>query len=70
MHEETQGLLPDNLSDESAYHLVNFINQLAFLFESTYFGQIMRYEKSKTDLRDPLFSQDSEQETDLQDPPF
>ena len=36
-------LLPEKLSDESAYHLVNFFMDLATALESCYFAQMHRY---------------------------
>ncbi len=35
--------LPEELSDENAYHLVNFLMNLALELESHYFAQIRRY---------------------------
>jgi hypothetical protein len=39
-------LLPEKISDESAYHLVNFIMNLALELESRYFTQIRRYDNN------------------------
>jgi hypothetical protein len=36
-------LLPEKISDEGAYHLVNFFMNLALELESHYFDQIRRY---------------------------
>jgi hypothetical protein len=36
-------LLPENISNEAAYHLVNFMMELALALESHYFIQLMRY---------------------------
>jgi hypothetical protein len=36
-------LLPENISDETAYYLVNFFMQLALELESHYFAQTTRY---------------------------
>jgi len=36
-------LLPEKISDESAYHLVNFFMDLALELESCYFAQMKRY---------------------------
>jgi hypothetical protein len=36
-------LLPEELSDEGAYHLINFFMNLALELESYYFAQIRRY---------------------------
>lgn len=38
-------LLPEKISDEGAYHLVEFLMNLALALESHYFDQIMRYDK-------------------------
>ena len=46
MHDNLLDLLPDNLSDETAYQLSNFFYELALAFESIYFAKIMRYQKS------------------------
>lgn len=35
--------LPEDLSDESAYHLVNFFMDLATALDSCYFAQMRRY---------------------------
>ena len=36
-------ILPENISDESAYHLVNFLMNLATELDSRYFAQMKRY---------------------------
>jgi hypothetical protein len=36
-------LLPEKISDESAYHLVNFFTNLATELESHYFAQMKRH---------------------------
>ena len=36
-------LLPEELSDENAYHLVNFFIDLTAELESCYFAQMRRY---------------------------
>lgn len=60
-------LLPEKISDESAYHLVNFFMDLALELESCYFAQMKRYIddntppelpniiQNKLDLDDELF---------------
>jgi hypothetical protein len=40
--------LPEKISDEGAYHLVNFIMNLALKLESHYFTQIIRYDKDNS----------------------
>ena len=36
-------ILPEEISDESAYHLVNFFMDLGAALESHYFAQMKRY---------------------------
>ena len=38
-----RALLPEEISDESAYHLVNFFIDLTAELESCYFAQMRRY---------------------------
>lgn len=45
MLEQIYTLLPEEISDETAYNLVNFIAELALLIENKYFLQIRRYYK-------------------------
>ncbi len=47
-------LLPEKISDEAAYHLVNFIMNLALEFEAHYFDQMMRYSNDSLDYPDYL----------------
>ena len=51
-------LLPDKMSDESAYHLVNFAADLALALESYYFCQIRRYHKDNYPPQPPTYLQD------------
>jgi hypothetical protein len=44
-------ILPDELSDETAYHLVNFMMELALRLESIYFSQLRRYDRDLEDER-------------------
>jgi hypothetical protein len=37
-------ILPDNISDETAYHLVIFVMDLALALENHYFNQLRRYD--------------------------
>lgn len=37
-------ILPENISDEAAYHLVNFIAELSVALDNHYFAQLKRYE--------------------------
>lgn len=41
-------LLPERISDEEAYNLVNFFMSLALELESRYFTQICRYTNDNT----------------------
>jgi hypothetical protein len=47
MYDSLRKLLPDNLYDESAYHLANIFYNLALAFESINLGKIMRYEQPR-----------------------
>lgn len=40
-------LLPEDMSDEAAHRLVNFMFELALAVESHYLGQLMRYSKEE-----------------------
>jgi hypothetical protein len=44
-------ILPDELPDETAYHLVNFMMELALRLESIYFSQLRRYDRDLEDER-------------------
>jgi hypothetical protein len=41
-------LLPEKISDEAAYHLVNFISNLAVTLENHYFAQLLRYSRENS----------------------
>lgn len=45
MIENINAILPEEISDETAHHLVNFFMDLALALESRYYSQIMRYAK-------------------------
>ncbi len=36
-------ILPENISNEAAYHMVNFIAELAIAIENHYLAQLKRY---------------------------
>ena len=36
-------ILPENIPDEAAYHLVNFIHELAMTLENHYYTQLRSY---------------------------
>lgn len=46
-------ILPERISDETAYHLINFIVDLAITLENHYFAQLRRYDRDggQADLR-------------------
>jgi hypothetical protein len=48
-------LLPEEISDETAVHLTNFVMDLALAIESHYFTQIMRYRREENPLEPPEF---------------
>jgi len=72
MNDTLRNLLPENLSDETAYHLVDFFYELAIRFESIYLGQIMRYEKTIIEASNPsIFNESSQNKSEVMpDPPF
>lgn len=43
-------LLLDEISDEAAHHIVNFLYDLALVVESLYLGQIVRYSRERKPL--------------------
>ena len=54
-------LFSEKISDEAAYHLVNFLYDLALAIESIYLAEIMRYGKSiveSSNRPDQLFDPD------------
>jgi hypothetical protein len=40
-------ILPENMPDEAAYLLVNFMSELAITLEDHYFTQLQRYAREK-----------------------
>jgi hypothetical protein len=42
MNIDLQQLLPANISDEAALHMVNFVRNLSIALESVYFDNILR----------------------------
>jgi hypothetical protein len=38
-------ILPDEMSDETAHHLVNFMIELSLALESRYLAQLKRYDR-------------------------
>jgi hypothetical protein len=45
-------LLPESISDEAAYHLVNFMSEIAVELENHYFTQLRRYTKDNFEIGD------------------
>jgi hypothetical protein len=43
-------LLPEEISDEAAWHLVNFISNLALALEDHYFTKLRRYTRKNLEL--------------------
>lgn len=72
MNNTLRNILPENLSDETAYHLVDFFYELALRFESIYLEQIMLYEKVIIEASNPSTHKERPQnkKEELQDPPF
>jgi hypothetical protein len=48
-------LLPEEISDESTYHLVNFVSDLASALDSRYFSQLNRYHRDNHPLQPPEY---------------
>ena len=54
MNLDLETRLLENLSDEAAFTLCEFLNELAQAFESRYYHQLLRYQSAKqSDLFDP-----------------
>lgn len=72
MNDNLRNLLPENLSDETAYHLVDFFYELAIRYESIYLDKIMRYEKAIIEKSIPPILKEEHQNKreELADPPF
>ena len=69
MTDNLRELFPEELSDETAYHLSTFLYELALAFESIYLGQIMRYHKSRTDFRHEMVQQNKAQDINAEKDP-
>jgi len=61
MSNNLRDLFPEGISDETAYHIGNFLYELAQAFESAHFGQIRRYTKSMTDMGHKMMDQNIDQ---------
>lgn len=46
MHINFEELLPEDVSDESAFHIANFMMDLALAVDSHYFAQLRRHCKN------------------------
>lgn len=60
-------LFPDELSDEAAYHLIDFFYNLALLFEGMHLGKALRHQKS---IFEASNKPDIPWENEVSDPPF
>ena len=73
MKDNLRNMFP-TISDEAAYHLVDFFYELALMFESSHLQHVMRYEKSlingnhTSEVQKGKQSQNRKKE--LTDPPF
>lgn len=81
MTNNLRDLFAEDMSDETAHHIWHFLSELVLAFEAIHYGQIRRYNKSRTELynelrnqNEELVKQNSDQsinaEKELQDPPF
>lgn len=43
MNRDLESMLPEEISDEAAYCLVNFFTELTTILEATYFTKMRRY---------------------------
>lgn len=66
MTDNLHDLFPEDISDETAYHLGNFLYELAQAFESVHLGQIRRYNKARIELNNELIKQNSDQSMDAE----
>ena len=73
MKDNLRNMFP-TISDETAYHLVDFFYELALMFESSHLQHVMRYEKSLINLNHTPEVQKGKQnqnrKDELSDPPF
>jgi len=63
-------LFPDDLSDETAYHLVNFFYDFALAFESMYLGKVLRYQKTMIHKSQSEVPWNNEDTSEIPEPPF
>lgn len=73
MKDNLRNMFP-TISDEAAYHLVDFFYELALTFESSHLQHVMRYEKSLINANhtpeDQKGKQRQNKKEELPDPPF
>ena len=67
---DVRELFPDDISDETAYHLVNFFYDFALAFESIHLGKVLRYQKAMIEEHQSGPPWDNEDIADMPDPPF
>lgn len=68
---EPQDLFPQDISDEAAYHLIDFFYNLALAFESQNLAKAMRYQKSLiSQPPNPDKPWETTSREELPDPPF
>lgn len=68
---ESHDFFPQEISDEAAYHLIDFFYNLALAFESQNLAKAMRYQKSLiSQPSDPEKPWETTSREDLTDPPF
>lgn len=56
MYKRLIELLPDEISDETAYHIFEFLNNITLELESYYYCQIMQHRSDLKAKRDTLAS--------------
>lgn len=54
MKDTLRDLFPEDISDETAYHIGNFLYELAFAFEGIYGENIRRYHQSEIDFANEM----------------
>jgi len=62
MNDKLRDLLPDTISDEAAYNLCEFFNQLSYALDSIYYAQARRHVKNSAPHR--------QIDIEYEDPPF
>ena len=72
MNINTNELFTEELSDECAYHLIQFFFNFALIFEGMHLVKAMRHEKALMRANDPCagFLDDDELEENEDEPPF